>query len=117
MAAVVEVIGLLERTPLTKEALEVRYLFQDCLWQTRNRIIMSNLEFFNLFSFLFTFFCYHSSVWLNTIFAGDWGLFHVDNFTLHFPVRYSVTVHKVLRDKFQKTKVIAINLLNIFKLL
>jgi hypothetical protein len=40
MAAVVEVIGLLERTPLTKEALEVN-LFKDCLYKPKSKIIIT----------------------------------------------------------------------------
>lgn len=40
MAAVVEVIGLLERTPLTKEALEVKFGYQDCLYEAKNNIFI-----------------------------------------------------------------------------
>ena len=38
MAAVVEVIGLLERTPLTREALEVTFLYHDCLCEFDNTV-------------------------------------------------------------------------------
>lgn len=38
MAAVVEVIGLLERTPLTREALEVSFFYHDYLYAFDNTI-------------------------------------------------------------------------------
>lgn len=38
MAAVVEVIGLLERTPLTREALEVTFFYYCCLYKFDNTI-------------------------------------------------------------------------------